>query len=291
MSWFCCAHAWFFQWFLLTLVSYFHDNDKSLKWWNLHWKNKTFFTAFSWLYTIEILLWWLMKQSPYHIYNCVYCFAEIFPKNQPTFGLPATSLIVEFRIHLPQRRTVCGMSPWTLVRFLEHMICVKNTIPNHHFTLGNWCKCIRCINRLCLRVDVQFDLFSIHPNWFVEYPSQPVGFCPSTVLQSSIVQMQSPGPTNAFAHIAADQIESWSNPVGTFWRFAVGRLAIWWIDRTNYQPDTDTIMRLSLCLSHVNIKWRTTKEVRTHDDLIRRNHMSTSYFSSMHRAYFSRLSV
>ena len=69
------------------------------------------------------------------------------------------------------------------------------------------------------------------------------------MFQSSIVQMQSPGPTNAFAHIAADQIESWSNPAGTFCRFDVGRLAIWWIDRTNYQPDTDTIMRLSLCVS------------------------------------------
>lgn len=50
-------------------------------------------------------------------------------------------------------------------------------------------------------------------------------------------------------------------------------------------------LSLSLCLSYVHNKWRTTKEVRTHDDLIRRNHMSTSYFSSMHRAYFSRLSV
>lgn len=129
-----------------------------------------------------------------------------------------------------------------------HLHIIPGIAPFHK--IGNWCKCIRCINRLCLCVNVQFDLFSIHPTWFVEYPPQPVGFCPSTVLQSSIVQMQSPGPTNAFAHIAADQIESWSNPAGTFWRFImVGRLAIWWIDRTNYQLDTDTIMRLSLCLS------------------------------------------
>ena len=78
------------------------------------------------------------------------------------------------------------------------------------------------------------------------------------MFQSSIVQMQSPGPVpNAFAHIAADQIESWSNPTATLCRFAVGRLAIWWIDRTNYQPGTDTI---TLCLSHVNIKWRTTRK-------------------------------
>ena len=136
------------------------------------------------------------------------------------------------------------MSPESLAFFWNPSFA-NHSILYHHFTLGNWCKCILCINRLCLCVNVQFDLFSTHPNWFVGYPSRPVGF----MFQSSIVQMQSPGPTNAFAHIAADQIESWSNPAGTFWRFAVGRLAIWWIDRTNYQPDTDTFMRLSLSLS------------------------------------------
>ncbi len=84
--------------------------------------------------------------------------------------------------------------------------------------------------------------------------------------------MQSPGPTKAFAHIAADQIESWSNPVGLF--------AGLWLENSQFDEYTgpttiNTLIQLSrspslsLCLSHVNIEWCTTKEVKTHDDLIR----------------------
>lgn len=205
-------------------MSYFHSNDKSLQWWKLHWKKQhfsMFFTDYSWLYTIGILLWWLMQQSPYHIYSCVYCLVEIFPKTNQLLGYLLPYWLLNFgSVYLKDERCVECPRFWAF--FGTHIICVKNAIPNHHFTKLEIDVNVFVVSIDYVCVNVQFDLFSIHPNWFVEYPSRLVGFCPSTVLQSSIVQMQSPGPTNAFAHIAADQIESWSNPPITFWRFMVG---------------------------------------------------------------------
>ena len=74
-------------------------------------------------------------------------------------------------------------------------------------------------------------------------------------------------PTNAFAHIAADQIESWSNPAGTFCRFDGGKTR----NLMNRQDQLPTrhwynYEALSLCLSLMSTSSEgTTKEVRTHD--------------------------
>lgn len=148
MSWFCCTQAWFFQYFFLTLVSYFHDNDKSLQWWKLHWKKKKRLLLIIVGYTVIHYRdppWWLLKQSPYHIYNCVYCLVEILPNTNQLLGYQKSSLMIEFRIRFPQRRTDgvwrdwCLQVfrfrnvPWILGVFLEPIICESfHTIPPFH---------------------------------------------------------------------------------------------------------------------------------------------------------------